>query len=147
VLKAGDRTNVIPDYAVGQGDVRVMTPEEFDRVEKDLARISENKLVPDTQTKTSLTRNFPPMPKNAQSDALADKAQAIYGELGRKLTLEGTGGAADASFAAGVGTPTLDGFGIVGGNIHTPEEYAEVESIVPRFYLLTRMLMELGPGR
>ena len=50
------------------------------------------------------------------------------------------------SFAAGVGTPSLDGLGIVGGEIHTPNEYAEVESIVPRFYLLTRLIMELGPG-
>lgn len=38
----------------------------------------------------------------------------------------------------------LDGFGIVGGNIHTPEEYAEVESVAPRIYLLSRMIMELA---
>ena len=38
----------------------------------------------------------------------------------------------------------LDGFGIVGGNIHTPEEYAEVESVAPRIYLLSRMIMELS---
>ena len=49
--------------------------------------------------------------------------------------------------SAGVGTPTLDGFGIVGGNIHTPEEYAEVESVAPRIYLLSRMIMELANGR
>ena len=60
------------------------------------------------------------------------------------MTEEGSGGAADASLSAGVGTPTLDGFGIVGGNIHTPEEYAEVESVAPRIYLLSRMIMELA---
>lgn len=70
-----------------------------------------------------------------------------HGELGRKLTMEGSGGAADGSLSAGVGTPTLDGFGIVGGGIHTPDEYAEVESIVPRFYLLTRMMMELSAAK
>jgi len=84
------------------------------------------------------------MPQTPASDKLVAMAQGIYGELGRKLTVEGTGGAADASLAAAVGVPTLDGFGIVGGNIHTPEEYAEVESVVPRVYLLTRMLMELS---
>lgn len=57
---------------------------------------------------------------------------------------EGSGGAVDASLSAGVGRPTLDGFGIVGGNIHTPEEYAEVESVAPRIYLLSRMIMELA---
>ena len=28
--------------------------------------------------------------------------------------------------------------------IHTPEEYAEVESVVPRLDLLSRMLMDLS---
>ena len=36
-------------------------------------------------------------------------AQSIYAELGRTLKLEGSGGAADSSFAAGVFKPALDG--------------------------------------
>lgn len=144
VLKAGDATNVIPDHATAFADVRVAVPEEFDRVERDLARLSAEKLIPDTEVKTTLVRGFPPMPRSAATDQLAARAQAIYGEIGRKLTLEGSGGAADASVSAGVGTPTLDGFGIVGGGIHTPDEYAEVESVVPRLYLLSRMVMELA---
>lgn len=144
VLKAGDRTNVIPDQATAKADVRAAVPEEFDRIEKDLARVSANKLIADTEVKTTLQRGLPPMPQTEKSDALVAMAQGIYGELGRKLTIEGSGGAADSSLSAGVGTPTLDGFGIVGGNIHTPEEYAEVESVAPRIYLLARMIMELS---
>ena len=144
VINAGDRINVIPDHAVAKADVRAAVPEEFDRVEKDLARVASNRLIADTQVTTRLERGLPPMPQTPASDKLVAMAQGIYGELGRTLTIEGTGGAADASLAAAVGVPTLDGFGIVGGNIHTPEEYAEVESLVPRVYLLTRMLMELS---
>jgi len=144
VIKAGDRTNVIPDQAMAKADVRAALPEEFDRIEKDLARVSANKLIPETEVKTSLQRGLPPMPQTPESDKLVAIAQGIYGELGKTLTIEGSGGAADASLSAGVGTPTLDGFGIVGGNIHTPEEYAEVESVVPRVYLLSRMIMELS---
>ncbi|WP_248751495.1 M20/M25/M40 family metallo-hydrolase [Pseudomonas sp. MWU15-20650] len=144
VLNAGDRVNVIPDQATAKADVRAALPEEFDRIEKDLARVSANKLIPETEVTTSLHRGLPPMPQTPESDKLVAIAQGIYGELGRKLTIEGSGGAADASLSAGVGTPTLDGFGIVGGNIHTPEEYAEVESVAPRIYLLSRMIMELS---
>jgi glutamate carboxypeptidase len=144
VLKAGDRTNVIPDQATAKADVRAAVPEEFDRIEQDLAKTSANKLIADTEVKTSLLRGLPPMPQTTQSDALVAMAQGIYGELGRKLTIEGSGGAADSSLSASVGTPTLDGFGIVGGNIHTPEEYAEVDSVAPRIYLLARMIMELS---
>lgn len=103
VLKAGDRTNVIPDQATAKADVRAAVPEEFDRIEKDLARVSQDKLIPDTEVKTSLQRGLPPMPQTAESDRLMAMAQGIYGEIGRKLTEEGSGGAADASLSAGVG--------------------------------------------
>ncbi len=95
VLKAGDRKNVIPDYALAEGDVRVLSSEEFDRVEREMATTAQNKLIPETEVTTSLTRLFPVMAQSAQTRALAATAQAIYAELGKTLTLEGTGGAAD----------------------------------------------------
>jgi len=147
VFKAGDRKNVIPDYALAEGDVRALSSEEFDRVERELATTSQNKLIADTEVTTTLTRLFPIMPPTAQTQELAAVAQSIYAELGKTLTLEGSGGAADSSFSAGVFKPTLDGLGLVGGNAHSLDEYAEVESMVPRLYLLTRMLMELGRGK
>ena len=106
-----------------------------------------NKLIPDTEVTATLVRSFPIMPQNAQTDALAKMAQSIYGELGKTLQLVGSGGAADSSLAAGVFKPALDGLGIIGGNAHTDREFAEIASISPRFYLLTRMVMELGAGK
>ncbi|MDP9880356.1 glutamate carboxypeptidase [Variovorax boronicumulans] len=144
VLTANGPTNVIPASASAKGDVRAATPEELDRVEKDLTRIAQNKLIPETEVRVRLVRGLPPMPRSPASDKLVRMAEGIYGEIGKKLTIESSGGAADASLVAGVGVPVLDGFGIVGGGIHTPEEYAEVESVVPRLYLLSRMLMDLS---
>jgi len=144
VMNAGDRTNVIPDRAVAQADVRAMNNEEFDRIERDLNAAAKNKLIPDTEVTVTLRRSFPPMAQNPRTDALIAKSQEIYAEIGRKLTVEGSGGAADSSLTAGVGTPSLDGLGIVGGNYHTAEEYVELDSITPRLYLLARLLMDLG---
>lgn len=146
VMKSGDRYNVIPDRAQGRADIRVMTVSEFDRVEKALNALSAQPSITDTKVNIKLDRNFPPMAINSGTDALAEKAQAVYSELGRKLTLEGSGGAADVNFVAGVGTRALDGLGIVGGGIHTADEYAELNSIAPRLYLLGRLIMEYGPG-
>ncbi|WP_395405958.1 glutamate carboxypeptidase [Pseudoduganella sp. UC29_106] len=146
VIKSGDRSNVIPDHASAQADVRVAVAEEFDRVEHDIERISAQRLIPETQVAIHLRRGFPPMPASPITDAIAQRATDIYAELGRKLTLESTGGAADASLIFAAGVPTLDGLGIVGGGIHTAEEYAEVDSIVPRLYLLARLMQEYGRG-
>lgn len=147
VIKGGERPNVIPDAARVQGDMRATQSAEFERVEKEMARIATNKLIPDTEVKTSLVQGMAPMPVNPRTDALAGRAQAIYGELGMKLTLEGSGGAADANYTAAQGVATIDGLGIVGGGIHTESEYAEIKSIAPRLYLLVRMVKELSSQR
>src|SRR5476649_2731686 len=131
VVKAGERSNVIPDHATLVADVRVTVPEEFDRVERDLRRIVAHQLIPDAKVTATLVRDFPPIPQSPAIDALAAHAQTIYGELGRQLTLESSGGAADASLMAGVGTPVIDGLGLVGGFAHSPQEYAEVGSVAP----------------
>jgi glutamate carboxypeptidase len=142
VLHAGDRTNVIPDAATVRGDMRARTPEEFDRVEKDMARLAEKKLIAGTEVKTGVERGMAPWPLNPSTEALAARAQAIYGELGMKLTMEGSGGAGDANYTGAVGARTLDGFGIVGGGFHGEDEYADLNSIGPRLYLLVRMIMD-----
>ncbi|WUR14362.1 glutamate carboxypeptidase [[Empedobacter] haloabium] len=144
VIKGGERSNVIPDRASAQADVRVMQPEEFDRVERDMRRIAASQLVPEAKVEIALKRSFPPMPPSSTTDALARAASSIYAELGRKLTLESSGGAADSSLAFAAGVPTIDGLGIVGGGIHTAEEYAEVDSIAPRIYLLARLIRQFG---
>ena len=144
VVQGGDRTNVIPDHARALADVRARTPEEFDRVERDLRRLSAMQLVPEAKVSAVLKRDFPPMPASPVTDGLARRATAIYAEIGRKLTLESSGGAADASLLFAAGLPTIDGLGIVGGGIHTADEYAEVDSIAPRIYLLARLIQEYG---
>lgn len=144
VIKGGERSNVIPDQATAQADVRVVQPEEFDRVEKDMRRIAAKQLVPDAKVEIALKRSFPPMPPSPVTDAVARAASDIYAELGRKLTLESSGGAADSSIVFAAGVPTIDGLGIVGGGIHTADEYAEVDSIAPRIYLLARLIQQFG---
>ena len=37
--------------------------------------------------------------------------------------------------------------GIVGKRIHSPDEFAEINSIVPRLYLTVRMIQELSGVR
>lgn len=137
--------NVIPDTAWAQADVRVLYPEEYDRILKDAARIVQRQLVPDTKVEFDLFRGRPPFAKNDKTDKLVAHLQDIYSkELGLTLGVQGSGGGSDANYAAIVGAIAVDGLGIVGGNDHTPEEFIELDSITPRLYLLTRILMDIG---
>jgi glutamate carboxypeptidase len=43
-----------------------------------------------------------------------------------------------------MGVPTIDGLGPIGGLDHSPHEYLEVDSIVPRTALFAALLLEVG---
>lgn len=146
ILKSGEKSNIIPDYAYAQADVRVLYMDEYDRIEKDMLKITQNKLIPDTTIKVNPKRGRPPFAKSMASDAFAQKFVDIYKELGMTLKVEGSGGGSDAGFTSVAGAISIDGLGIVGGCDHTPDEYIELNSVSPRLYLLTRMLMDLGAG-
>ncbi|HEX3753852.1 MAG TPA: glutamate carboxypeptidase [Rhizomicrobium sp.] len=144
VMQAGTRNNIIPDHAEAVINVRFRKPADFDRV---LARIKDDAkktAIPDTKVTVNYDPAFPPLTENPQIDALAARAQAIYAELGKTIARGGNGGASESALAMSVGTPALDGLGLVGGDFHTDHEWIDLNSLVPRFYLFTRLLMETG---
>jgi len=144
IFQAGGVSNIIPDYAKAQADVRVLYPDEYSRLEKAMNEVAKNKLIPGTEVKITAKQGRPPFPKSPQSEAFAAKFATIYNELGLKLNIVGSGGGSDANYAASVGATSVDGLGIIGGGDHTPQEYIDIESIPPRLYMLTKMLMDLG---
>jgi glutamate carboxypeptidase len=145
VLRAGERTNIIPDSAEGVLNVRYREAEQFQQVLAAVEKQAHDIQVPDTKVSVSHDPSFPPLTENPQIDALAAKAKAIYAELGRTLGTSGNGGASESALAMSEGTPALDGLGFVGSDFHTDHEWVELASVTPRMYLLTRLLMELGP--
>jgi len=144
LIQGGSAINVIPDHAIIRADIRAFTPQEFDRVETRLAKLARDTIVPEVQVKASMTRNFPPWPPSASTEALLRRAQRLYAEIGLQLAGVPVGSSADVAFAAETGTPCIDGVAILGGGAHGVNDYADLSSIVPRVYLLTRMLMDLG---
>ena len=106
VIKADGASNVIPDNAMAQADVRVLYPEEYDRLANDINRIVKNQLIPDTKITFEPRRGRPPFPKNDKTEALAVKLQTIYAELGKKLATEGSGGGSDANYARRQSVPS-----------------------------------------
>jgi glutamate carboxypeptidase len=142
-IKAGDRTNIIPDHAEATFDVRFRKLEDFDAV---LAKMKSGivpKIVPDTTIEvTSNGSAYPPLVENAQVDALGKRAQEIYAELGKTVSLSGNGGASESAVSMSVGTPALDGLGYVGAGFHTDHEWIDLSSVTPRLYMFTRLLIE-----
>lgn len=144
VIQAGERSNIIPDAASAQVNVRVRKAADFDAVEKTLQDNARHVAVPGTTVTVSRERAFPPLPDNSGTLALAARAKSIYAAIGRKLGTGGNGGASESALAAQAGVPALDGLGPVGGGFHSDREYVDLTTVTPRLYLLTKLLMDLS---
>jgi glutamate carboxypeptidase len=147
VLKAGERYNIIPDKASAQADVRILYPQELERLEADFHKLAQNRLLDCAKVETVVDYGRPPFSPNRATDALVEKAQGFYRETGLELGVEGSGGATDGNYSASIGTTTLDALGPVGGGAHTRDEYIDIDRIGPRIYLLARLIMEAAGGR
>jgi glutamate carboxypeptidase len=84
------------------------------------------------------------MEKLERSGRLVELTRALAAGLGFEVRDAATGGASDANTTAGLGVPSLDGLGPVGGMDHSPEEWLDVGSIVPRTALFAALLLATG---
>jgi glutamate carboxypeptidase len=144
VMKAGERNNIIPDFAEATINVRFRKQEDFDAVLAKVQIGAGTTIVPDTHVTIVHDPAYPPLTENTRIDALAARAQSIYAEIGKTVELSGNGGASESALAMAEGTVALDGLGYVGGDFHTDHEWIDLDSVVPRLYLFTRLLMDMG---
>lgn len=150
VARAVGPINQITEKAQALGDVRITEPGAEKKLDAALqAKIASGKLIADTETTVKVEVGRPAFVAGEKGRALAEKAQAIYKEINRELALTPmTGGGTDAGYAGRSGKATVvESFGLAGFGYHARDEYIEVDSIVPRLYLVTRLLTEIGKGR
>ena len=150
VVRSGDRVNIIPEAASATTDMRMADVAEVQRVQVDADKIIQKKLIADTEVKVKVENRRPPFSRNADSDRLAAAADGIYKELGKSIKPVAMRYGTDAGFAyhPNTGKPVvLDGMGIVGDRLHSSDEWADLDSVVPRLYLTVRMMEVMGKGK
>ena len=88
-------------------------------------------------------------PRDDRGIALAaaggpEHAVAVAERLGFSVHDTATGGASDANSTAGLGVPSLDGLGPIGGNDHSPAEYLDLGSVVPRTAMVAGLILAIS---
>ena len=151
VGQAGNNRNVIPASATAMADVRVTKVADYDRVEREIGERVKKQLIPDAKVDIKFERRRPPLESSPASLAMAQHAQGIYAEIDRKLGADDkvAGGGTDAAFAGLSGkAAVVERFGLQGFGAHSADaEYVLVDSIEPRLYLATRMVMDIARGK
>ncbi|MCR6029895.1 M20/M25/M40 family metallo-hydrolase [Nocardioides sp. zg-579] len=141
VARAGTTTNTVPASGSFAVDVRVRTLAEQERV--DAAVRALRPALPGAGVEVHGGPNRPPLEAAASADLLA-RAQVVAERLGLPpLTAAAVGGASDGNFTAGVGTPTLDGLGAIGGGAHADDEHVLLDPLPGRAALLRALVADL----
>ena len=144
VIAGGTRPNVVAERASLEVDLRGVTRAVLEAAVTAVRELTERPVVPDVTVTIETMAHWPPMEKLERSGRLVETAIALAGRLGFPLRDAATGGASDANTTAGMAMATLDGLGPIGGNDHSPDEYLEVDSIVPRTTLLAGLLLAVS---
>lgn len=85
-----------------------------------------------------------PKPFDAQTQHLFQTYAHCAEELKIPFHYRATGGVCDGNILSGAGLPTLDTAGVVGGGLHTHDEYLLVASLVERAKLAALFLFKLA---
>jgi glutamate carboxypeptidase len=140
LIHGGIATNVIPDEAIAEVDLRVIEPGEAERIISAIYALKP--VLEGTTIIVSGGLNRPPMPSDGLMRSTFEKAQSIAASLGINLKASGTGGASDANFVAPLGIPVLDGLGPIGDGEHSEREFIFADSLSERANLLVALMRE-----
>jgi glutamate carboxypeptidase len=140
VIHGGMVSNVVPEEAEIDVDVRVMEPGEWERLEGEMNNLKP--VLQGTSIEVSGNLNRPPMPFDDRMKTTFERAVSLAVRLGMDLKAGGTGGGSDANFVAPLGISLLDGLGAVGEGHHSEREYILAESLFERSKLVSLLLTD-----
>ncbi len=130
LIKAGEVANSVPDKCEFTVDVRYLSSEQYEYIEKVLKEIALKSYIGNTECKIVCQSKRPAMELNDKNLAFLDKINKIYKSNGMTELKVGTSfGGSDAANVSAFGVTTIDSIGCEGGKIHSIDEFAYVCSL------------------
>ena len=132
LVSGGQSVNTVAPHARAEIDLRYVEPAQRAEAMAAIQAIADRAWVPGTTAELTIRGEFLPLVQDEGARAVFEAYAGAMKGLGHAIEGEFSGGCADSGFTASVGCPTLCSTGPVGGRAHTPDEYLEVDSLVPR---------------
>ena len=131
VISGGSVANTVPGYCEFKANIRFATAEQLEWVRNHVQEVADNIHVNGCTCEVVQTGFRVAMEKKERNLALADKINSILEKVGME-TLEkvsGSGGSDAADVTVYGKVPCVDCLGISGGRIHSPDEFALLDSL------------------
>ncbi|HXT70387.1 MAG TPA: M20/M25/M40 family metallo-hydrolase [Vicinamibacterales bacterium] len=128
---AAGKTNVVAAKTVVSGDLRALTPGQFEKAMETMRAIVKTSLSKTTATLT-FDEGYPPLAPTAGNERLLvmyDRASRDLGTGPVTAVSPDRAGAADVSFVAGHATMIIDAVGMKGTDDHSPKETGDLAAL------------------
>ncbi|BBB24760.1 hydrolase [Amphritea japonica] len=145
IVNGGVTTNQVPDRARCRFNIRTRISDDELWCKQQLQRIQQQ-----INLKNGISLNLhggfgrPPKSLNKAHLSLFQLVTDCSKQLGTPLVWEATGGCCDGNNLTAAGLPNVDTLGVLGGKIHSSQEFINIESLVHRAQLSTLILLQLA---
>jgi glutamate carboxypeptidase len=147
-IDGGGAVNIVPDLAIVRFGARAP---DADAAAWATAKVEA--LLAEAQTRDGIHGHMhggfyrPPKPRNAAQQSLFTAVSETGKAIGLKLEFVDTGGVCEGNNIFAAGVPNVDTLGVMGGRIHSDEEYVVMSSFVERAQLSGLLLNRIADGR
>lgn len=144
LIQGGEALNQVPDKAGAKLEIRVDNPEKQTELIEQIQHICNTLSTDDAKLTMEGGFHRPIKLISPQTEQLFLKLQHAASQLKLTRNWQDSGGCCDGNNLAAYGLPVLDTLGVRGGNIHTEQEYACIDSIVEQASLTLMLLHDLA---
>lgn len=145
-IAGGEALNVVPAQAVAKLDVRIGKAEDEFWVRQALNQIMNRMKRQDYSLHLHGEFGRPVKRVCPATERLFRRIQQAGQSFGLSIDWQDSGGCCDGNNLAHAGVPVIDTLGVRGGNIHSPNEFILLDSLVERTALTTLLLLDLARG-
>ena len=147
-IDGGNAVNIVPDLAIVRFGARAPDAEAAAWADTQIRQ-----LMGEIEKRDGISAHIhggfyrPPKPRNSAQQALFDAVAGTGRAIGLELEFIDTGGVCEGNNIFAAGVPNVDTLGVLGGRIHSTEEFVETSSFAKRGALSALLLNRLADGR
>lgn len=144
-FQGGGPTNIVPDLAICKINVRMENAKDLKLITAAIHEMVKGSSMQNDVTFELIEETIrSPKPFDKPNRLLFEALRNTAQDLEMDLKWQPSGGVCDGNTLHAAGLPTIDTLGVIGGHIHTHDEFMVTGSLVERCRLTTLFLMQLA---
>lgn len=145
-ISGGGPLNVVADNAVVRFNVRVPDAQSSAWISETVRQIATEPPFPGLALDLHGGMTRAPKPMDASQTALFEAVKETGALLGQTIAWKPSGGVCEGNNLHAAGLPNIDTLGVLGGDIHSDQEFAWPASFVERAQLSALILCKIASG-